>query len=102
VTHGDYIGQLIMLGVDEVIGEFTPKEDKAHEIMEPIDNEENDMIHQTKLAELENALAAPTIPTSKTWKEYQNMEDQKPRSCTTLMLSVLNPVVCFNLSLLGS
>jgi hypothetical protein len=31
----------------------------------------NNMIRQTRLGELENALAAPTIPTSKTWKEYQ-------------------------------
>jgi dUTPase len=71
VTLGDYIGRLIMLGMDEVIVEFAPMEDKAHEIMAPIDNKENDMIQQTKLGELENALAAPTIPTNKTWKEHQ-------------------------------
>jgi hypothetical protein len=68
-----------MLGVDEVIVEFTPMENDVIHHGVPLRDQGNplrspggkNMICRTKLGELENALAAPTIPTSKTWKEYQ-------------------------------
>jgi dUTPase len=71
VKQGDYIGQLIMFGVDEVILEFIAFKDKTHDLMGPNDTEDDEIIHETKLGELENALAAPTITTNKPWKEYQ-------------------------------
>jgi dUTPase len=71
VKQGDYIAQLIMLGVDEVVVEFIALEDKAHEIMAPNDAEDDDVIHQTQLGELGNAIAAPTITTNNPWGEYQ-------------------------------
>jgi hypothetical protein len=57
--------------VDEVIVEFIALEDKARGIMAPNDTEDDDIIHQTQLGELGNALAAPTITTNRAWGEYQ-------------------------------
>jgi dUTPase len=69
--QGGYIGQLIMLGVDEVILEFVAFEDETHDFLGSTDAADDEIIHKTRLGELENALAAPTVATDKPWEEYQ-------------------------------
>ena len=71
VKQGDYIGQLIVVGVDEVILEFIAFEDKTHDFMGYTDTDDDGIIHKTRLGELENALAAPTVATNKPWEEDQ-------------------------------
>jgi dUTPase len=70
VKQGDHIGQLIMLGVDEVILEFIAFENETHDFMGSTDTDDDEIIHKTRLGELEIALAAPTVATNKPWKEY--------------------------------
>jgi hypothetical protein len=69
--QGDYVGRLIMLGVDEVISEFVAFEDTTHDFVGYTDTEDDEIIHKTRLGELENALAATTIATNKPLGEYQ-------------------------------
>jgi hypothetical protein len=80
VSQGDYIGQLIILGVDEVILDFVPFEDELHDFMGSIcandgeliyNTDDGDLIHRTDLGDVENALAAPAFASKKTWREYQ-------------------------------
>jgi hypothetical protein len=71
VKQEGYIGQLIMLGVDEVILDFIPFEDEAHDFMGSTDADDGEIIHRASLGEVENALAAPAIAPKKPWEEYQ-------------------------------
>jgi hypothetical protein len=71
VEQGDYIGQLIMLGVDEVILDFIPFEDETLDLMGSTYTDDGDLIHRTDLGDVENALAAPAVASKKPWKEYQ-------------------------------
>jgi dUTPase len=71
VKQGDYIGQLIMLGVDEVILDFIPFEDETHDFMGSTDTDDGGIIHRTNLGEVENALAALAVAPKKPWGEYQ-------------------------------
>jgi dUTPase len=64
--QGDYIGQLIMLGDDEVILDFIPFEDETHDFMGPTDTDDGEIIHRTNLGEVENALAALAVAAKKT------------------------------------
>jgi hypothetical protein len=71
VNKGDYIGLLIMLGVDEVILDFIPFEDETHDFMGSTNTDDGDLIHRTDLGEVEDALAALAVAPKKPWREYQ-------------------------------
>jgi hypothetical protein len=71
VEQGDYIGQLIVLGVDEVILDLIPFEDETHDFMRATDADDGKIIRRTNSSEVENALAALAVATKKPWGEYQ-------------------------------
>jgi hypothetical protein len=98
VKRGGYIGELIMLGVDEVILDFIPFEDETHDFMGSTDTDDGAIIHRTSLGKVGNALAAPAVAPKKLWGEYQKQGGPE----TTLMLPFRSPAGCFNLLLLGS